>query len=394
MADPPVVLDKEEKAALVASAVQKVSIVLLLMVAELSIFCKLQLIHHGFARSKINAQVVNHHLKPADALILVNHGRPAGIKDYDLSRALAKLVSDVAEEWLNLEEEMLLDIDSSDSAAVAALYHHTKKVLIPKPLIASKGFMGYFPGGDLSHFQSKVVSEVKKFKARRSNELQPPPQQPNLQDVTNRPEAIKTRRTGKQQNVHWQNENARRKATAENYDAAFSAAVTAFRAKRDKSAEEKRTQDQIIEDLNRQFNLNGDGKEGSREKNMLAKSTINRYLDKGDFGDGQPLVKRKKKGKSATISRNWKELVAIHINLTQVSTIGEADIATIKATVRASVQGTAHEGTFDLNWAWKDIRRLHADTLVPTGFLAAEDIRREWCTYTNMKTYTTDYMVR
>jgi hypothetical protein len=32
---------------------------------------------------------------------------------------------------------------------------------------------------------------------------------------------------------------------------------------------------------------------------MLAKSMINRYLDQGDFGDGQALIKRKKKGKSA-----------------------------------------------------------------------------------------------
>jgi hypothetical protein len=118
MADPPVVLGREEKATLVASSVQKVSNMLVFVAAALCFFCKLQLTHHCFVRSKINAQVVNHHLKPAEALILVNHGRPVGIKDYDLSRALAKLVSEVATKWVELEEKMLSDVDSSDDAAV------------------------------------------------------------------------------------------------------------------------------------------------------------------------------------------------------------------------------------------------------------------------------------
>jgi hypothetical protein len=251
MADPPVVLGREEKAALVASGVgvQKVSNMLVFVAAALRFFCKLQLTHYRYVRSKINVQVVNHHLKPAEALILVNHGRPVGIKDYDLSRALAKLVSEVATEWVELEEKMLSDVDSSDDAAVAALYHRIKKVTIPKPLIASKGFMAYFPGGDLSHFQSKVAGEVEKIKARKINEPQPsqPSQQPApLQDVSNQLNVIKTRRTGKQQNVHWQNENNRRKVTEANYDAAFNEAVDAFRAKRTKSGEETHTQDQII----------------------------------------------------------------------------------------------------------------------------------------------------
>jgi hypothetical protein len=74
MADSPVVLGREEKAALVASGGQKVSNMLVFVAAALCYFCKLQLTHHRFVRSKINVQVVNHHLKPAEALILVNHG--------------------------------------------------------------------------------------------------------------------------------------------------------------------------------------------------------------------------------------------------------------------------------------------------------------------------------
>jgi hypothetical protein len=52
------------------------------------------------------------------------------------------------------------------------------------------------------------------------------------------------------------------------------------------------------------------------------------------------------KGKSAEISREWVELVAIHINMCQVSTVGEADVAEIKATMQTSVIGTDYEAKY------------------------------------------------
>eukprot|EP00956_Cyclotella_meneghiniana_P019141 scaffold32561_cov32-Cyclotella_meneghiniana.AAC.2 len=131
----------------------------------------------------------------------------------------------------------------------------------------------------------------------------------------------------------------------------------------------------------------GGGKENSREKNMLAVSTLRRAVKDGNFG-----VSPKKKGRSARVSRNWMELVAVHINVTQVSTVGEADIATIKATIRASVMGTEHDGSFNLTHAWREIRRLNADTLVPSGHLGAEDIRWSWCTLDNIKQHQDHYI--
>ena len=103
-------------------------------------------------------------------------------------------------------------------------------------------------------------------------------------------------------------------------------------------------------------------------------------MDSGNFG-----CSPKKKGKSPEVSREWKELIAVHINISQVSTVGEADGAAIKGTIRASIIGTDYEDKFNLKKAWEDIRCIHAAKLVPAGHLAADDIRYQWCTLTNIK---------
>jgi hypothetical protein len=95
---------------------------------------------------------------------------------------------------------------------------------------------------------------------------------------------------------------------------------------------ETRTQQQVIDDLNLEFGLDGEGKENSREKKMLVLRTVRRAISNGHVGLS-PLAK----GKSAEISREWVELVATHINMRQVSTVGEADVAEIKATMQALI---------------------------------------------------------
>jgi hypothetical protein len=65
---------------------------------------------------------------------------------------------------------------------------------------------------------------------------------------------------------------------------------------------------------------------------MLAVSMICRYVNKGNFGCAP-----KRRGGKAIVSVEWKQLSTAHINMTQVSTTGEADIMTIKATILASV---------------------------------------------------------
>ena len=239
--------------------------------------------------------------------------------------------------------------------------------------------------GKLSHFQRKVINEVEQQKSPAVNENCPPQDTTPtaappriLQEITNQPNLICTRKTSKQKNVQWQNEKAKRACTEQNYKTAFKIATTLFHQKKNGTSSDRRSQEQIIDSLNKQYNLDGDGI--GKEKNKLAVSTVRRYVDKGNYG-----CSPKKKGKSPEVSREWKELVAVHINVTQASTVGEADGAAIKGAIRASVMGTEYEGKFNLKKAWEDIRRLHADTLVPSGHLAADDIRYQWCTLTNIK---------
>jgi hypothetical protein len=86
-------------------------------------------------------------------------------------------------------------------------------------------------------------------------------------------------------------------------------------------------------------------------------------------------------------------LVAVHINICQVSTVGEADIQTIKATMAASLIGTEWEGEFNMEYAWETIQREHAETLVPAGHRAADDIRWHWVTYGNIEQFFEDIKV-
>jgi hypothetical protein len=69
--------------------------------------------------------------------------------------------------------------------------------------------------------------------------------------------------------------------------------------------------------------------------------------------------------------------------MTQASTDAEADVATIKATMKASVMGTDH--AFNIKNACEDIRRQFADVLQPSGHIAVEDICWQWCTLENIK---------
>ena len=50
-------------------------------------------------------------------------------------------------------------------------------------------------------------------------------------------------------------------------------------------------------------------------------------------------------------------------------------IAHIKATLTAAALDTVHEGKFNNKYVWMQVRRIHADILVPTGIVQAEDIR-------------------
>ena len=65
------------------------------------------------------------------------------------------------------------------------------------------------------------------------------------------------------------------------------------------------TQQAEINRLNKKYQLDGEGREESREKHMLAVRTVPRAVKEG-------IESPKKKGKKSEISREFLRLVAVH----------------------------------------------------------------------------------
>jgi hypothetical protein len=234
-----------------------------------------------------------------------------------------------------------------------------------------------------------VANEVEKRKSQASDLPQDAePAAAALQEIGNSPEPIRTRRTSLQKNVQWRNKNTERKTGEERYQLAIKAATKIFHQKKLDPSSERRSQQAIIDDLNEEYRLTGVNKENSWEKNMLSLATVKRYVSQGLI-DTTPL----KKGKTPEISRNWMKLVAVHINMCQVLTVGESDIGTIKATMAASLIGTEWEGEFKMEYAWETIWHEHAETLVPAGHRAADDIRWHWVTHGKIEQFFDDIKV-
>ena len=103
---------------------------------------------------------------------------------------------------------------------------------------------------------------------------------------------------------------------------------------------------------------------------MLSVRTVQCLVAKGQIGSTP-----EKRGAKPAISRSFLKLVAVHVNMEQVGVHGEMSVTQIKATLVAATLDTAHEGKFTDEFAWKQVRRIHADILVPTGIVQAEDIR-------------------
>ena len=72
---------------------------------------------------------------------------------------------------------------------------------------------------------------------------------------------------------------------------------------------------------------------------------------------------------------------------------GEMSVAQIKATITAATLDTVHEGKFNDDYAWQQVRRIHTDILVPTGIVQSEDIRWQWVTYEEVKQFYQDHKV-
>ena len=121
---------------------------------------------------------------------------------------------------------------------------------------------------------------------------------------------------------------------------------------------------------------------------MLAVRTVQCLVAKNQIG-----VTPEKKGRKPIISRSFLKLVALHVNMEQVGVHGEMSVAQIKATITAATLDTIHQGKFNDKYAWEQVRRIHANILVPSGIVQSEDIRWQWVTYEKVKQFYGDHKV-
>ena len=79
-----------------------------------------------------------------------------------------------------------------------------------------------------------------------------------------------------------------------------------------------KSQQKYINALNRQYNLDGEGRVNSREKHKLVVRTIRYLVASGTIG-----TTFSKCGNIRTISRNFMKLVALHVHMEQVGVNGK-----------------------------------------------------------------------
>ena len=87
------------------------------------------------------------------------------------------------------------------------------------------------------------------------------------------------------------------------YKLAVKEATQAFADKKSGKDKSGNTQQQIVNALNHKWNLDGEGKEDSREKEMLSVRTVRHAVDEGRIG-----VSPQKKGAKAKINREYLRL--------------------------------------------------------------------------------------
>ena len=195
---------------------------------------------------------------------------------------------------------------------------------------------------------------------------------------------LRTRSTSLQKNIEWRNKQSSKKCVDERYKHAFKLATKDVAAVRSGKLTNITYQD-IVDKYNKQFNLDGHGRENSREKRKLNVSTLAKSVDKGMIG-----CSPKKKGRKEKIDRDFVRLVALHANMEQVGVSGEKNSADLKAIVEASILGTEHEGTFNVNYFWETVQCAHANIMVPQCTIVSKDIRWQWVTHENLDLWLLD----
>lgn len=104
------------------------------------------------------------------------------------------------------------------------------------------------------------------------------------------------------------------------------------------------TQQGIVKKLNKKYMLNGNSRDGLREKHMLVMQTVHWLVAKKQVG-----FIPQKRGPKHKISQEFIRLVAValHINMEQIGVHDEMSTAQIKATLTAATLDTVHDGKFN-----------------------------------------------
>jgi hypothetical protein len=132
----------------------------------------------------------------------------------------------------------------------------------------------------------------------------------------------------------------------------------------------------ICERLNRDFNLNG--------KKKLARSTVYHAAKLGLAGTSP-----KKKGPAPKITHKFLEVVATHAEVCQVGD-GELRGRDLKRLIGASIAGTQHEASFQVESVWRKVRQEFPDALQAANKIPIEDSRAQWTTYDNLNQWFDD----
>lgn len=156
-----------------------------------------------------------------------------------------------------------------------------------------------------SHFRKKV--EAKKDQLRKS---QVGPITPVRKNIV----VKKSRKSSLQQNTQWINESSAKSDHSKRFSEAGKKAISAFKEKlqgKQDSVWKSVSKPDILSQINKEYSLDGEGREGSREQGVLTERTVTRWVERG-------LTEPPKKGRGQKIDRNLLRLVALHANMCQV----------------------------------------------------------------------------
>jgi hypothetical protein len=124
--------------------------------------------------------------------------------------------------------------------------------------------------GGPTQFERKVMAKVKVLMANGT----PSPPTPMQKNAV----VVRTRKTSLQTNVGWRNKIEYMGDTGERFKAATKEATKIFSDLSLGKIDQPKTQQQYVDELNTKYNLDGEGREGTREKHMLAVQTIRRLV--------------------------------------------------------------------------------------------------------------------